>query len=261
MEQQEKSIMKPEVKKTESADRFLDLYTQVTDEDFYEVTTPDGKKRKEPSAKALQKWANEKRISTKILESEKNENGVRVRLAGWIGELSNPLIYKEAEVNIDFKIKGQQWLVQQYYKKRINLKFEDGVPIPADSNSQFKFFQYMLNLKDFALRICITKCESILYRKLLSLEFREKEEIELEKDEVEEIAKSQESENQNINETPKKEQDISITPAQKNAIESILKSPKKESIIEFMIEFCGTDDISRLSKEQASKIISFANSI
>lgn len=241
--------MSKEIKPYE--EQALDDLRKLTEADFYPVRSQDGKVKKEPSARALQKWANERGISTAILETEMDNEHVFVKVAGWLGNKDNPIQYKEAAVNINFRVKEAQWLFQQAAKGRIRIELKDGRPKPVDETSSYRFYQYAFNLRDFALRVAVTKAEAIVHKKLLSLDWREKEEKEFEEQEVEAVKGEMEQEKELKNRS-----ESTLTAPQFRAISNMMKG-KEEEISKYIVERFDKTDIKDLSKKEASEVITF----
>ena len=59
--------------------------------------------------------------------------------------------------------------------------------MPIEGRDIAMMRDYMFRKRQFGIRECISKAEAILHKKLLSMEFREKEEIEFEKDEIDAV--------------------------------------------------------------------------
>jgi hypothetical protein len=173
-----------------NAEKELMKTVELSSKDFYNVLA-GGDRRLVPSARALQWAANKKNISTKVLEWYSDDYKAYVKVAGWIGDENNPKIYKEAIVEIVYnveqaayvlnKVKRNKWKVERLQQGSLN------VMMPVSDIHKAEMWDYMLRKREFGIREALTKAEAIINRKLLSMEFREDEEIEFEKMEVEAV--------------------------------------------------------------------------
>lgn len=189
---------------TTRAESQFKALTQITDKDFYNL--PGGKK--EPSARALQVFANQQKVSTKILSSYSDDKKASVRVLGWIGgEVEKvtdsevvfskyPTQIKEDTVEINYEVKARQWLIKNMkpgWGK--SAKFTDndieytdeGTPTPKSQQAKVQMADYIYQLKDFAVRIATTKAEARINKKLLSLDFYETGEKQFEDEEVKSV--------------------------------------------------------------------------
>jgi hypothetical protein len=163
-------------------EKLLDDTESITKSDFYKV---GGKTV--PGARALQYDANRKRISTKVLAWDSDDFRAYAHVAGWIGDEDNPIQYKEAIVEIVYRIESTSWVLNKAGRGMKIERNADGVPLPADNKDKGMLHDYMLRKRQYGIREVITKAEAIVNKKLLSMEFREKEEIESEVEEIEAV--------------------------------------------------------------------------
>jgi hypothetical protein len=189
--------------------------TQVSRKDFYKV----GWSKEEgdvmaPSARVLQKWANDndgRPICTKIVEAVTTQEGCHAKVRGWIGDENKPLVVHEEVVGMTW-LHELEFLLTEAVAKGINLPKKDGswgtenVKPPfnveydettgvsrivlTQPEHQLHVLAQWVRQKRFGLRACITKAESRIFRKLLGGEWRDEEEIQIEKDEVQDVAAS-----------------------------------------------------------------------
>ena len=167
-------------------------FAGITKNDFYSV----GRGKTHPSAKALQVWANELRISTEIVDVGKDDRHAWAKVRGWIGPKDAPMIMKEEYVAIYFDEFEQLDIIDRMdrYQKQGGdpakiVKMEGGRLILLNPRMQLEHFKYCLRKRVFAERTCITKAEARINRKLLSMEWRDDAEIEEEMREIEEVDK------------------------------------------------------------------------
>jgi hypothetical protein len=158
----------------------LEQTVTLTKDDFYKVAG-----KTVLSARALQWDANRKHISTRIIDWGSNMERAFAIVAGWVGDESKPKQYKEAIVELEFEVLRNTFILDKAVKSgwKIN-RDQYGRPSFEEEKHKAEMFSYMLRKKQFAVRECVTKAEAIVNRKLLSMEFREEEEIESEKEEI-----------------------------------------------------------------------------
>lgn len=165
----------------------LKKLTQIQDGDFYEVWDSRTRmKRKEPSARVLRNWANEKRISTEIVQVIHTPEHVQVMVHGWIGKKTEPQIETTEVVTINYMDYARQYLFDKM-RKDSNIAWEEdktGMPIPKDPKLKLEWFEYINRKKLFGDREAETKAESRIFKKLLGFEWRDKEEIQAEEEDV-----------------------------------------------------------------------------
>jgi hypothetical protein len=182
--------------------------TAVSRKDFYKV----GWSKEEgdvlaPSARILQKWSNESEapISTRIIRSETTPEGCSVTVRGWIGDETHPKVVKEESMSMNWAHE-LEWLLAEAVAKGIRLDPYSSVvtkpPFDLTDPDQFGVSRIVLRdpthqlhvltqwyrCKRFGERVCITKLESRIHKKLLSGEWRDEEEIDHEKQEIEAVA-------------------------------------------------------------------------
>jgi len=156
---------------------------ELTSDDFYTVG-----KNTVPNARALQWMANKKEISTKVIEFGSDNQKAWAHVRGWIGHESHPVIVKEAVVILEYNVIQMSFLLNKHEKKGWILKRNEfGVPETTNESQAKVLHDYMLRKREFGVREAITKAEGIVNKKLLSMEFREKSEIEGEKEEIDAV--------------------------------------------------------------------------
>ena len=171
--------------------------SEITSANFYEVPARGGGKRMEPDAKALQYYANKAGgIATKVLESSVNMTQATAKVQAWLK--IDPAMVKEDVVTIVFEMEFQSYVwdyVSKGCKRHQNgcpIKktsegkaiIQDGIPVLDDIIDIMELKKLMNRKMRFAERECITKAEKRLHTKLLSMEFRDPEEIESEAKDV-----------------------------------------------------------------------------
>ncbi len=195
-----------------------DKMLSVTRADFFKVGSKNVNGQwedvLEPSARVVQKWAldnNGHPISTKILEAYTNKDGCFVKVRGWIGPEDKPLVVEEEALDVTFAHE-LEFLLTEAVAKGIKVPKKDGgwgtetvkPPFNVEYNEETGVSRIVLTnpehqlhvlaewvrLKRFALRGAITKAQKRLYKKLLGAEWRDEEEIQLEQDEVKQVAES-----------------------------------------------------------------------
>jgi hypothetical protein len=182
------------VKPTKDAD-FMTEYKHLTvpqEEDFYNVWDSRTRtNRKEPSARVLRSWANRERINTKIVNIIHDPEFVQVTAKGWIGEESKPIRQTDAVVTINYRDYAIQQVFDTLRKAEKAgkgvpdiIEGKDGMPEYKDPKMKLEWYSYINRKKIFGDREAYTKAESILFKKLLGLEWRDKEEIEAEAEDV-----------------------------------------------------------------------------
>ena len=193
-----------------------DKMLSVTRADFFKVGGKKNDQGKwedilEPSARVVQKWANDNHghpICSRIVEARSDRDGVFVKVRGWIGEQDHPLVEKEEVVDVVFAhevefllteavakgIKTGNWVNNQpeIVKPPFNVEYDEATGVSrivlTNPNHQIHILAEIARLKRFALRGAVTKAEKRIYKKLLGAEWRDEEEIEIEKDEVRLVA-------------------------------------------------------------------------
>jgi hypothetical protein len=189
--------------------------TAVSRKDFYKV----GWSRDEgdilaPSARVLQKWSNDRDlpVSTRIIRSETTDTGCSVTVRGWIGDEAKPLVVKEETVSMHWAHE-LEWLLAEAVKNGITIEETvngqwqrklvmpgfDLVETPSgihhivlrDPKHQLHVLAQWYRTRRFGERVCTTKAESRIHRKLLSGEWRDEEEIQHEAEEMRAVASAQ----------------------------------------------------------------------
>ena len=81
---------------------------------------------------------------------------------------------------------ARQYLFDKMRKDKTIQWAEDktGMPVPTDASQKLDWFEYINRKRLFGDREAETKAESRIFRKLLGFEWRDKEEIEAEAEEV-----------------------------------------------------------------------------
>ena len=183
-----------------------------------------------PSARVLQKWANDndgRPICTKIVEAVTTKDGCHAKVRGWIGDESKPLVVHEEVVDMvwahelefllteavakGFKI--DKWVNgKNVYKFEgvppFNVEYDDATGVSrivlTEPEHQLHVLAQWVRSKRFGLRACITKAESRTYRKLLGGEWRDEEEIQIEKSDVQQVAEDldERADHPDVAETP-----------------------------------------------------------
>ena len=185
---------------------------EITNRDFYKVgwDPVERKDIKFPNARVWQKWANERQISTKVVRSVSDEKGCAVTVRGWIGDEAKPQVVHEETVALVWVHELEKLLVdavrngitiEQYAggqgKKGHIMPAFDLTEVDASGVSrivlrnpahQLHVLAQWVRTKSFGDRVCLTKAASRCYRRLLGVEWREKEEIEHEAKEAGAVA-------------------------------------------------------------------------
>lgn len=173
----------------------LEKAQTLSQKDFYKVAG-----KTVPSARALQWLANRKNIKTRVVDIQSTSDYCRATVGGWIG--NNPIpeanqIYKEATVEMMFDVEMAEKMldiIRKHNRDNPNNKLErgkdwdvdkDGRPYFINQKYQDKMMREMLRLRKFALRTVITKAERIIHSKLADVEWRDEDEMDDEKHEVE----------------------------------------------------------------------------
>jgi hypothetical protein len=194
--------------------------TAVGKKDFYKVgrAQGDGGQWEDvlaPNARVLQKWSNEsdKPISTKIVHGMTSDEGCSVTVRGWIGDEAKPLVVKEETVSMHWAHE-LEWLLAEAVKhgitleKKVNGQWQKQQIQPAfdlvgpdacgvhrivlrDPEHQLHVLAQWYRTRRFGERVCTTKAESRIHRKLLSGEWRDEEEIQHEEEEMRAVASAQ----------------------------------------------------------------------
>lgn len=160
--------------------------------DFYKVGN-----KTVPSARALQWLANRKQIKTMIVDIKSDAMYCRAVVGGWIGENPDPKgnpIYKEATVEMMFDIeiaeKVLEWIPKFNLQKGVDYDIDSATHAPVLINPKLLHRQMkeMLRLRKFALRTVVTKAERIIHSKLADVEWRDEDEMDDEKKEVEMVS-------------------------------------------------------------------------
>jgi hypothetical protein len=203
-----------EAKAIGTEDKFLNkAESQITNRGgFYSANGGDSV----PDAPKVQKEANDKRISTEIIFDEQTDDYAKVIVRAHDPEDGH---YVDAIVNHNFKVlfqkKAVEYLEKQIEGKNVNynghkIKMfvdannpfdEDGNPITTPKGT-IKLLKDMLNLKNFASRDATTKAMRAAQYKLLNKDWREKEEVQAELDEVKAVTQEIE-ERKEEKQTPK----------------------------------------------------------
>jgi hypothetical protein len=191
--------------------------TAVGKKDFYKVgrAQGDGGQWEDvlaPNARVLQKWSNEsdKPISTKIVHGMTTDEGCSVTVRGWIGDEATPIVVKEETVSMHWAHE-LEWLLAEAVKngitleKKVNGQWQKQQIQPAfdlvgpdacgvhrivlrDPEHQLHVLAQWYRTRRFGERVCTTKAESRIHRKLLSGEWRDEEEIQHEENEMKAVA-------------------------------------------------------------------------
>lgn len=160
--------------------------------------------KKEADSWRVQEEANDKKISTEIIEAEQTNEYAKAIVRAYYPDKAG---YVEAVVHHDFKTVRELRIIDmldkeleavsrgskpRIFKDPSNpfIWSESGEMIPnLTSRGQLHIMKTMLRFKQFSLRDATTKAMRIAQLKALNQEWREAEEIEEERKEVEEVAK------------------------------------------------------------------------
>jgi predicted RNA-binding Zn-ribbon protein involved in translation (DUF1610 family) len=107
---------------------------------------------------------------------------------GWIGMHDKPQIETTEIVTINFMDYARQWIFDLLRKSPDTpISYEPGpmgMPFPTDGTIKLDWLSYINRKKMFADREAETKAESRIFKKLLGFEWRDKEEVEAEAEDV-----------------------------------------------------------------------------
>ena len=223
-------------------------YATPTEDDFYLVTGRGGKKKKEPSARILQSWANRSRISTEIRKVDINKDYAQAIVHGWVGPKAEPIMETEEVVTIYFEHYEQEWMVRELDKKT-EFDYSVGKIIFKDQKSAEILFKYINRKKMYGDREAVTKAQSRIYRKLLGAEWREDAEQEAEAEEVatvQETIKDQRSQTMNQDKISEKQESYLIR---------LINQTEKGDVVDLFLKNHGVKQIIELGKGDASELI------
>jgi len=173
------------------------------------------------SAALINAMAIEANIKVKV-QTWKNDSEAGCKATCWIGDENNPIAKQQRTVRHLYKDKYEEKLLEfiknncldrkdrngyVYKKASVNIETDiefqeiNGIPYPRIINPavHLNFLLEWNRFKAFSDRDAETKAISRAQRALLGVEFRDKEEIESEKEEIEGIAKSN---NKKIDDSP-----------------------------------------------------------
>jgi hypothetical protein len=172
---------------------------ELSDKDFYSA----GGDKLVPGARALQHLANEDGgVTTQIMEHTIDNERASVRVRGW--RPGSPDFFKEDVCTIIFST-AFQMEIWRLVDKGCPLHRGKGCPIQKDGDVAkldksgmvpmfgdnrcfLHALENFLRIKNFADRTCVTKAEGRVHAKLLNVEWRDEEEIEEERREIEVVA-------------------------------------------------------------------------
>jgi hypothetical protein len=191
---------------------------QIGPSDFYKVGSKKVGNQWEdvlaPSARVLQKWANDndgRPICTKIVEAVTTKDGCHAKVRGWIGDESKPIVVHEEVVDMVWAHELEFLLTEavakgikvpkrdgtwgtETIKPPFNVEYDEvtGVSriVLTNPEHQLHVLAEWVRGKRFGLRSCVTKAQCRIFRKLLGAEWRDEEEIEIEKNEVQSVAEA-----------------------------------------------------------------------
>ncbi len=189
--------------------------TAVGKRDFYRVGRAQNAEGRwedvlAPNARVLQAWALEGvPVSTRIIKNETTDTGCTVTVRGWIGDEAKPRVVKEETVSMHWAHE-LEWLLAEAVKNGITIEEKvngqwqrrevmpdfdlvegpDGIHriVLRDPRHQLHILAQWYRTRRFGERVCTTKAESRIHRKLLSGEWRDEEEIQHEEAEMRAVA-------------------------------------------------------------------------
>jgi tetrahydromethanopterin S-methyltransferase subunit G len=152
--------------------------------DFYEV---QGKE--EPGAWLVQEWSNEAQLSSEIIDWGQDEKHAyaHVRVYTPDGQHCDAVVNHDFAVARDVIILDLLRDAAKEGKKIIEKYDDEGKPILIDSEKRRALARYV-RFRNFAVRDAATKATRIAQLKLLNKEWRENEEIEAERKEIEAVS-------------------------------------------------------------------------
>lgn len=180
--------------------RTAEQYSTITPKNFYTVggkTIPD--------ARAKQFIANQQGgITTEVIEYGMDDERAFAKVRGW--RVSTPEHYKEDVCTIFFSSAYQNLVWNQFVKgcprhrqggcpaqkKDEAVILVNNAPVFIDSRCMLNVISELTRLQTFGDRVCVTKAEGRVHDKLLNGEWREPEEIEAERTDIEAAARGME---------------------------------------------------------------------
>lgn len=165
--------------------------TEIQSSDFYSVYDHRiGDYRKVPNARVLQRWANDRRISSEIVEIEKEDGRAKAIIRGWIGKKDAPIVETADAVILHIRDYEREWLLNNSRPKsnrsaRAKYDTEKGCLVPATIEDAKELASYLLRRQIFLERDAITKARKRVQLQLLGVEWREEEEVEAEESDIE----------------------------------------------------------------------------
>jgi len=171
----------------------------VQDGSFYKAGN-----KKVPDARRVQKDTNKRNISIEILQTEQTEEYAEVIVRAWLpgnSQYTDGVVHHQ--FNVIRKLKALEYLEKQVSGKDIFfrgspiLMFED-LSQPFNKNGDpiltgvgyLKLLTEMARFENFAIRDATTKASRIAQLKLLNREWRDKDEVQSEKDEEKMVQES-----------------------------------------------------------------------
>jgi hypothetical protein len=174
-------------------------YGKLTPKNFYTV---GGKNI--PDSRAKQFLANEERICTQVIQNGIDDTHAWAIVRGWRAD--DPSFIKEDVCTILFSVEYRS-IIWNYFahgcgnpkhkesgcpaQKNMETKsfiVENGAPVLTDPQCVIRAMADFVRIQKFGDRICVTKAEGRIHDKLLRGEWREPEEIETERRDVQDAA-------------------------------------------------------------------------
>lgn len=237
----------------------------------YEVWEGGRKKRIANAAAINSAFVNrasvDDQVGIEILDVGKNKTQAWAHVAAYFGPKANPRIRSECKVIFDFDMMSQKliwdaidkgvylWRKNEDgkpYKAQMAVDYalsSDGIPVPSDPDVRNHLIRLFLQKKMFAERDAETHARERAQRQLLAEEWREREEAESEREEIEATANAKNAERgyqQTARATP-------VQPAVPNAPNvdlCVQDGPAKGWSYRGLIATqAGCDEIERLLKE------------
>lgn len=161
--------------------------------------------KSEPDAWLAQKWANDRGVSTELVEAEQTKDYVQVitrainpRTGQYVEDIIrhdfNTIFLKKAIDLVDKSMKyaksGQKKtiFIEDLAEPLIITESGDMVP-NLTPRGKLKLMKEMVNFKNFAIRDATSKSMRRAMLKILNYDWREDEEIDMEQEEVEQVQK------------------------------------------------------------------------
>jgi len=212
MAEKKKEEKTTDLTKQESS-TLLDRFTRPRKADFFPIRIYDGGQGKwvttyEPSARIVNFWALQKKVSCEVLNSGKDNEKAWATVRGWRGKRT---VCKQCSAKAEEILVERTAYVCHIYKdiirsaildackngwwdkgaqKQIFPEYditEGGEPILKKKEDKLHVLLSIQEKVKFAERDAVTKAEKIVQRKLLGLEWREEVEIETDVKEIENI--------------------------------------------------------------------------